>query len=168
MRYLRLDAEASALQPQASYATRIRGYHRSSVCEVFPFASGIDCIAEVLRPQQHARNGYSVSPPPHAVWGHKAHPQRSSYGYPTSTWAPVLGPLWDHTLCAVVNDLRVYNVSHGHNLLPTADDQRKRVTAIYWGLSGAGVDDQQMQAWESNGRVGKTTPSAEPKGSRCD
>ena len=45
------------------------------------------------------------------------------------TW----GPFWDHTLCAVMNDLRVMNVLHVHIAPHTRGDQGKRVTAIYWG-----------------------------------
>ena len=45
--------------------------------------------------------------------------------------------LWDHTLCAMVNDLRVYERLTPSTRRPhTSGDLRKRVTATYWGSSG--------------------------------
>jgi hypothetical protein len=46
---------------------------------------------------------------------------------------PRLGPLWDHTLCAMVNDLRVCERLAASI---TLDDQRQRVNAMFWGSSG--------------------------------
>jgi hypothetical protein len=52
-------------------------------------------------------------------------------------WAqPTWGPFWDHTLCAMVNDLRV---CARHARPPQASKLRdlgKRVTATDWGSSG--------------------------------
>jgi hypothetical protein len=42
-----------------------------------------------------------------------------------------LGPFWDPTLCAVVNDLRVCERRAAPKLPPDTADQRKRVTAIF-------------------------------------
>jgi hypothetical protein len=46
------------------------------------------------------------------------------------------GPIGDHTLCAMVNDLRVCARPPQPHLGHTPGDKRKRVTAIYWGSSG--------------------------------
>jgi|GEM_PF-5937900 hypothetical protein len=48
-----------------------------------------------------------------------------------------LGPVWDHTLCAMVNDLRVCaRHARARTDTPTVRDLGKWVTAIYWGSSG--------------------------------
>src|ERR1700687_5861010 len=49
--------------------------------------------------------------------------------------APNLGPLWDHTLCAMANDLRLCERLAAST---TADDQGERLTAMFWGSSGRG------------------------------
>ena len=46
---------------------------------------------------------------------------------------PRLGPLWDHTLCAMANDLRIYEHLAP---LPAAENQPKRLTAMFCGSSG--------------------------------
>ena len=53
--------------------------------------------------------------------------------------AAYLGIIWDHTLCAVMNDLRDYECLARPHSRHTHDDQGKRVTAIYWGSSGRRV-----------------------------
>ena len=50
---------------------------------------------------------------------------------------PPLGSAWDHTLCAMVNDVGV--CEHRAPAIETRqlpDHLRKRVTAMYWGSSG--------------------------------
>src|SRR3977135_1025621 len=54
-------------------------------------------------------------------------PTRGNFGL-----GPRLGPLWDHTLCAMVNDLRVCERLAASI---TPDDQRQRVNAMFWGSS---------------------------------
>jgi hypothetical protein len=47
------------------------------------------------------------------------------------------GPFWDHTLCAVVNDLCVRNAMHRASVVRTIPDLGKRATATSWGSSGS-------------------------------
>lgn len=47
------------------------------------------------------------------------------------------GPIGDHTLCALVNDLRVRErLARRLNCRVSTADLGRRVTAIYWGSSG--------------------------------
>jgi hypothetical protein len=46
--------------------------------------------------------------------------------------AAYLGTIWDHTLCAVMNDAFM-NVLHAHIPPHTRGDQGERVSTIYWG-----------------------------------
>jgi hypothetical protein len=64
----------------------------------------------------------------------KRRPVRRRWG---SVAALCLGPVWDHTLCAMVNDLRVCaRYARARTDTPTVRDLGKWVTAIYWGSSG--------------------------------
>src|ERR1700682_2809149 len=52
-----------------------------------------------------------------------------------------LGPVWDHTQCALVNDLRVSERPSTATRRPsTGGDLPKRVTATYWGSSSRFFD----------------------------
>src|ERR1700757_1934397 len=50
---------------------------------------------------------------------------------------PIWRPLGDHTLCAIVNDLRVYERLTRAHVGHTRGDQGIRAAAIYWGSSAA-------------------------------
>ena len=57
----------------------------------------------------------------------------------------LLGPIWDHTIGAMMNDLRVCErLPRGTQQLPTGGDLGKCVTANYWRLWQS---PETVEAW---------------------
>jgi hypothetical protein len=86
-----------------------------------------DSCDNLINPRRPADNREDAAIIAYGAGGHLA---RVTYRH---TRAPIFGPVWGHTLCAMANDLRFYE----RLAVPrSAHSQRERLTAMFWGSSG--------------------------------